>query len=423
MARRINLGDGWREFERSFLASPYAYSRHEQATPGRSLLQRSQGLDLIRQVLPRWAGGYSPQRMAEMRAELRARPDLQEQTLAAGSYAVLGYDDRAAQALPRRERALLNTAQVAGAVSADIATQGLQNVYWFLNAPEAVAMLGAQQALHGAMGKHRALGLDGIDGAIQSGSPFRFSNLRTASAFPLVLGASTAAGNLVRQDGYQAVLPDTEGDRRDTTDPLQERIQRAIGRRGALLPYDEFLKDRPDVSLQQYNAYKAYLHGNKSPVKATLEGIHGPEVNILGRSLPLLTGILPIAAGVLGGRAGVRMAGRRLAGGGGGENQYHRLGELRATASTRKEAAKGSPLDSAEQAAYVRAERNYAAQARKVEGYQLAGAIGGSVSALGVTAAGASLLENMRRARNMEAEKEKSRERRARNEELAGGAT
>lgn len=422
---RINLGDVWREFERAYMASPYQYARHEGATPARSLLQRSQGLDLIRQVAPRWLGGYSDTRKADMARDLQSRPDLQSRTLRAGSYSVLDYNDAAAQSLPAAQKAALNAAQVAGAVTADITTQGLQNVYWFLNAPEAVAMLGAQQALHGAMGPQKAFGREfapRVDGAQQSGSPFRFTNLKTASAFPLVLGASTAAGNLIRQDGYQAVLPDTQGDRRDSTDPAMERVLRAIGRRGSLLPYDEFAKDRPDVSSQQYNAYKAYLHGNKSPVKATMEGIHGPEVNILGRSLPLLTGILPIAAGVMGGRLGVRMAGKRLANAG-GQNQYHRRTELHDRVKTLKEQAGGAPAGSRDFDMYRRAVMEHDAQSRKIEGYQLAGAIGGSVSALGVTAAGASLLENMRRASNMEAEKEKSRERRRRNEELAGGAT
>jgi hypothetical protein len=406
---RINLGDVWREFERAYMASPWEYSKHESATPARSLLQRSQGLDLIRQVSPRWLGGYSPERKGEMASDLRSRPDLQSRTLEAGSYAVLDYNDAAARTLPGAQRAALNAAQVAGAVAADITTQGLQNVYWFLNAPEAVAMLGAQQALHGAMGPQKVFGRQfapEIDGAIKSGSPFRFSNLKVASAFPLVLGASTAAGNLVRQDGYQAVLPNIEGgERRETTDPVMERILRAIGRRGSLLPYDEFAKDRPDVSPRQYGQYKAYLHGNKSPVKATMEGVHGPEVNILGRSLPLLTGILPIAAGVMGGRLGVRMAGRRLASAG-GENQYHKLSALHNTAKNLKERAGGAPAGSQDFQMYRRAVMEHDAQARKVEGYQLGGAIGGSVAALGVTAAGASLLENMRRAANMRANRE-----------------
>jgi len=423
---RINMGDVWREFERAYMASPWEYGRHESATPARSLLQRSQGLDMIRQVAPRWLGGYSDTRKQGMAQDLAARPDLQSRTLRAGSYAGLDYNDQAAQSLPAAQKAALNAAQVAGAITADITTQGLQNVYWFLNAPEALAMLGAQQALHGAMGPQRAFKhqfAPPVDGAIQSGSPFRFSNLKTASAFPLVLGASTAAGNLIRQDGYQAVLPNIEGgERRESTDPVMERILRAIGRRGQLLPYEEFVKDRPDVSAQQYGEYKAYLHGNKSPVKATMEGIHGPEVNILGRSLPLLTGILPIAAGVIGGRVGVRMAGKRLAGGVGGQNQYTRLQGLESAMNTRKEQAQmiGAGPGTPEFDIYRRAVMDHDTQARKIEGYQLAGAIGGSVSALGVTAAGASLLEEMRRASNMEAEKNKSRERRDRNAELTG---
>ena len=40
-------------------------------------------------------------------------------------------------------------------------------------------------------------------------------------------------------------------------------------------------------------------------LKATNEGIHGPELQFLGRSLPVTTGIIPFAASVAGGAAGV----------------------------------------------------------------------------------------------------------------------
>ena len=41
-------------------------------------------------------------------------------------------------------------------------------------------------------------------------------------------------------------------------------------------------------------------------VKYTNEGIHGPEVQFLGRSIPLATGILPTAAAIAGTALGAR---------------------------------------------------------------------------------------------------------------------
>ena len=41
-------------------------------------------------------------------------------------------------------------------------------------------------------------------------------------------------------------------------------------------------------------------------LKTTDEGIHGPELQFLGRSLPLTTGVIPFVSSVAGGAAGVR---------------------------------------------------------------------------------------------------------------------
>ena len=89
-----------------------------------------------------------------------------------------------------------------------------------------------------------------------------------------------------------------------------------------MLPYDEFKKVRPDVSKSEYNAYKAFkwdknmdfdlsdgdITGPAAAFKYTNEGIHGPEVQFLGRSLPVTTGIIPYASAVAGSALGVRSA-------------------------------------------------------------------------------------------------------------------
>jgi hypothetical protein len=131
------------------------------------------------------------------------------------------------------------------------------------------------------------------------------------------LGLMTPFGGA---EGYWAAMP-SEDDPTKTSNVLGEvALKYFMGRTGNLLPYDEFSKVRPDVSPQEYGQYQAWkyrkgedwnpLDGDFSiaagALRGTDEGIHGPEVQFLGRSLPATTGIVPFAAAVAGGAMGVR---------------------------------------------------------------------------------------------------------------------
>ena len=121
--------------------------------------------------------------------------------------------------------------------------------------------------------------------------------------------------------GYSAVIPSDE-DPSKTENVIGEVAAKYIlGKTGNLLPYDEFSQVRPDVSRGEYNAYKAFKYDKGGDfnifddgkvtlptgvVKATTDGIHGPEVQFLGRSLPLTTTLIPYLGAVAGGVAGVR---------------------------------------------------------------------------------------------------------------------
>ncbi len=120
-------------------------------------------------------------------------------------------------------------------------------------------------------------------------------------------------------EGYKAALP-SEDDPTKTENILGEiAMKYVMGRTGNLLPYDEFVKVRPDVSKDEYNRYQAFKYDKATDLnpldgditiaggglKATDEGIHGPEVQFLGRSLPVTTGIVPFTTSVAGGAAGV----------------------------------------------------------------------------------------------------------------------
>jgi hypothetical protein len=126
-------------------------------------------------------------------------------------------------------------------------------------------------------------------------------------------------------EGYKAVLP-SEEDPSKTSNVLGEVAAKyVLGRTGDLLPWDEFKKVRPDVSKGEYQKYKAYKFSKEEDwnpldgdinvltgvLRGTTEGIHGPEVQFLGRSLPVATAIMPAAAGVLGTAYGARKGPKR----------------------------------------------------------------------------------------------------------------
>ena len=84
--------------------------------------------------------------------------------------------------------------------------------------------------------------------------------------------------------------------------------------------YNVFLKVNQDVNREEYDRYKAYKHSKKEDwnplydgqtsmlagaLRTTSEGIHGPELQFLGRSLPVTTGLIPYLSAVAGGVAGV----------------------------------------------------------------------------------------------------------------------
>lgn len=231
--------------------------------------------------------------------EMEGDPEVQRNTVRVGKFPVPGGE------VPTGDSFRAAATQAAGVGLADLASDGLRNIWWFLNAPQALTQLAMLQGTQNAGQEHQALG--------RQAPLIKNRTVRMATTLPALIGVSMAVGNAYRQPGFKAVVP-SEMDPTQTADPLAELGSRYfLGRSGALLPYEEFVKERPDVSKGEYEAYKSYLFGNALPLKATAEGIHGPEVTFLGKSIPLATGILPAVAAVIGGRRGARKAGARLA--------------------------------------------------------------------------------------------------------------
>ena len=196
-------------------------------------------------------------------------------------------------------------------------------------------------------------------------------------------------GNFLRQPGYKAVLP-SENDPTQTTDPIAELGSRYfLGRNGSLLPYDEFRKERPDVSKAEYNQYKNYLFSGKSPIKATADGIQGPEVTFMGKSIPLATGILPMAAAVIGARRGIRKGVERVA----SSNGYQDEKKLKLVYDELKKSKKPENIALAEDAF-----DDYRRKSEENEGQVLKSVLMNSSAATAGTALSGYVLESMRRA-------------------------
>ena len=70
------------------------------------------------------------------------------------------------------------------------------------------------------------------------------------------------------------------------------------------------VRQNDPTSLRLNNAYKSYLFQSKNH-QATDEGVLGPEVTFMGKSIPLITAAMPAVAGVAGAGFGARRAASR----------------------------------------------------------------------------------------------------------------
>jgi hypothetical protein len=214
-----------------------------------------------------------------------------------------------------------------GAIGADLTQDSLRRFYWLLNAAQATGDIISEELVARARpdlydqlpsekvrtpsGKLRTKRVPkyGGPGAIQAIS------IPAGIAINTGLGLMTPFGGA---EGYKAALP-SEEDPSKTSNVLGEvGLKYIMGRTGNLLPYEDFVKVRPDVSPDEFGRYKAFKFDKSldvdlsdgdiglpgGAVKYTSEGIHGPEIQFLGRSLPVTTGIVPFASAVAGAALG-----------------------------------------------------------------------------------------------------------------------
>ena len=249
--------------------------------------------------------------------------------------------------------------QVLGTIGADIVQDRGRELWWLINAPQALANVIQEVALkrkapelygtHTVVDKEgRELPLEAREKAQDMGVIDDDENTRAgysrgkknfkrrnyepgyidALAIPAGIAVNSGIGLLNPfggQEGYKAVF-ESEDDPSKTSNALMEvGAKYILGRTGGLLPWDEFKQVRPDVSKDEYMRYKAFKFDNDSDfnpldgtfslptgvLKGTTEGIHGPEVQFLGRSLPLTTAVIPTAAAIAGTAIGAGRGVRR----------------------------------------------------------------------------------------------------------------
>jgi hypothetical protein len=220
-----------------------------------------------------------------------------------------------------------------GSLGADLTQDGLRRIYWLLNAAQATGDIISEEVIARnrrdlyALGKPQRTNKIGADGKpIYKRKPkYGGPGAIQAMSIPAGIAINTGLGLMTPfggAEGYRAVLP-SEEDPSKTSNVLGEVAMKYImGRTGNLLSYPEFSEVRPDVSGDEFGRYKAFKYDKPlfdinpfddgqtgvfaGALKTTNEGIHGPEVQFLGRSLPLTTGIVPFASAVAGAALGGR---------------------------------------------------------------------------------------------------------------------
>ena len=247
--------------------------------------------------------------------------------------------------------------QLVGSIGADLTQDISRSWWWLMNAAQATGnvinettlgavnpdLYGAQKtdidfkdgnALVNAELAKRVPNKSGLGstyqylpGVFNQGGKAAKRNYRSGYVEALGIPAGVAINNSLGlltpfggAEGYEAIFANDEDPSKSDNVIGEIASKYILGRTGGLLDYDEFKKVRPDVSKGEYNAYKAFKYDNSTDLnpldgdftvpsgvlKGTTDGIHGAEIQFLGRSLPLTTAAVPFASAVAGAALGVR---------------------------------------------------------------------------------------------------------------------
>ena len=148
-----------------------------------------------------------------------------------------------------------------GAIGSDLTQDSLRRFYWLLNAAQATGDMISEEVI--AKARPDLYALDDVPTGKfkRDGTPITRKKRRygpghvQALSIPAGIAINTGLGLMTPfsgAEGYKAALP-SEEDPNKTSNVLGEVAAKYImGRTGNLLPYDEFVKVRPDVSKEEY---------------------------------------------------------------------------------------------------------------------------------------------------------------------------
>lgn len=263
-----------------------------------------------------------------------------------------GKEARAQLGMERKNTPGGRIGQLGGAVAADVIQDRSRGWWWLFNAAQATGNVANETItgmvnpdLYGAKDLETKYNLTELKkaghahvndngrlvpnvGVFNAGGKAKQRNYRSglvaALGVPAGVAINTGLGLMTPfggYEGYEAVVPNKNDPSKTENAVLEVASKYILGRTGNLLDWDEFKKVRPDVSKGEYNAYKAFKYDKAIDMnpfddghislpagvaRATTDGIHGAELQFLGRSLPVNTALVPFASAVAGAALGVR---------------------------------------------------------------------------------------------------------------------
>ena len=216
-----------------------------------------------------------------------------------------GYGSNEGSVLTSAQNIGKEPAKVAATAIGDVLTnKSLSSIWKYTNVPRMAGELGKTVA--------QKAGLDPLTGTVLT------------AAVPVGLMALSGVRGPISQGlrppGYKAVAPKSKEEdptgRTPQSVPLELALRYGLGQRSQILPYQEFKKERPDVSPSTYVQYRRYEQAKPQPgnlvgidpegqsfttvgglLRGSAKGLNDPELRIKGFPVTL-SGLAGTAAGL-----------------------------------------------------------------------------------------------------------------------------
>ena len=140
-------------FQQRLGASPSNFDRQlkylsniYENTPVEAMINSSPATNAVRNYLPEWLGGYGQEFKDFITDARKNDPALRRYTSEPGKYPV---DNKYIRGVKETSDATFGRklGSAAGTLTSDIAQDGARNIWWFLNAPQALTQIAVLQAI------------------------------------------------------------------------------------------------------------------------------------------------------------------------------------------------------------------------------------------------------------------------------------